>query len=99
MEEIPMRTRQGSGKHLVPRQRVDVDLERRIANFLYQQRVSRGVRIRTDVQTGTVVVSGKCSSRHTKWICVECCRRVAGVVNLVDRVIVDQELACEAKAA
>ena len=93
-----MRTLQGSGKDPTARQREDVDLERRIANFLYQQRVPRHARIRTDAQAGTVVVSGKCSSRHAKWLCVECCRRVAGVVNLVDRVIVDKESACEAKA-
>ena len=94
-----MRKLQGSGKLYTPRLREDVDLERRIANFLYHQRVPRGARIRTDVQGGTVVLSGKCSSRHAKWLCVECCRRVAGVVNLVDRVSVEVRQSCEARAA
>ena len=90
---------QGSVKLRTPRPVEDVDLESRIANFLFQQHVPGGERIHTDAQVGTVVVSGKLPSRHTKWLCVECCRRVAGVVKLVDRVVVDNEKAREAKAA
>ena len=35
---------------------------------------------------GTVVVSGMLHSRHAKWLCLECCRHVAGVIKLVDRI-------------
>ena len=81
-----------------PRAAEDVDLENRIANFLFQQHVPSGERIHADAKVGTVVVSGKLPSRHSKWLCVECCRRVAGVVKLVDRLIVDSERAPDAKA-
>ena len=94
-----MRALQGSVKLSTPRPVEDVDLENRIANFLFQQHVLSGERIHTDAQVGTVVVSGKLPSRHTKWLCVECCRRVAGVVKLVDRVVVDNEKEYEVKAA
>jgi osmotically-inducible protein OsmY len=89
MEEIPMRASQGSVKLRTPRTVEDVDLENRIANFLFQQHVPSSERIHTDAQVGTVVVSGKLPSRHAKWLCVECCRRVAGVVKLVDHVAVN----------
>jgi hypothetical protein len=66
----------------------DVDLEHRLANFLYQQRVPEAECIRLDARGGIVVVSGALSSQHAKWLCIECCRRVAGVLKVVDEVIV-----------
>ena len=87
-----MRTSQGSVRLRTPRTVENVDLENRIANFLCQQHVPHSERIHTDAQVGTVVVSGKLPSRHAKWLCVECCRRVAGVVKLVDHVAVSPSL-------
>jgi hypothetical protein len=63
---------------------VDIDLEHRLANFLYQQNVPDTDCIRLDARGGVVVVSGELSSQHAKWLCIECCRRVAGVIKIVD---------------
>lgn len=69
----------------------DIELESRIANFLHQQHASDGADIHADARHGTVVLSGKLPSRHAKWLCVECCRRVAGVIKLIDQVGVEAE--------
>ena len=89
-----MNASQGSSKLQPPHTAEDVDLENRIANFLHHRHVPGGEQVHTDAHLGRVVVSGKLPSRHAKWLCVECCRRVAGVVNLVDRVIVDKASKC-----
>ena len=69
----------------------DSDLENRIANCLYQRNVPNSRRIRADARVGTVVVSGRLPSRHAKWLCIECCRHVAGVIKLIDHVVVKQD--------
>ena len=37
------------------------------------------------VHGGVVVLNGVLPSEYDKWICVECCRRVAGVIRIMDR--------------
>ena len=64
----------------------DVELEHRIANFLHQQQVPGSNRIKANAHIGTVVVRGQLPSRHAKWKCMGCCRRVAGVIKLIDKV-------------
>jgi hypothetical protein len=72
---------------------VDIDLEHRLANFLYQQHVPDTDSIRLVARGGVVVVSGELSSRHAKWLCIECCRRVAGVIRIVDELTVAPAIA------
>jgi BON domain len=62
----------------------DIDLEHRLASFLYQQHVPEGDGIRLNACSGVLVVSGELSSQHAKWLCIECCRRVAGVRKVID---------------
>ncbi|MBC8873609.1 MAG: BON domain-containing protein [Planctomycetes bacterium] len=50
---------------------------------------SRGVRgverIAVKVTGGVVIVSGQLPSPDAKRLCLECCRRVAGVIRIVDQ--------------
>ncbi len=69
------------------RETADLDLENRIANFLDLQKVPHGCQVKADAHLGTVVVSGQLESKHEKWLCLETCRRVAGVVQLIDRIV------------
>lgn len=62
----------------------DIDLERRLANFLYQRHVPGSQRVLLDARGGEVAVSGELPTRYAKWLCIECCRRVAGVIKVVD---------------
>ena len=68
---------------------MDAELEHRIYSFLHLRQVSPNGRIRLRVRGGTVVVSGKLCSSHAKWLCMECCRRVAGVIKIVDQLRIE----------
>ncbi|TWU28619.1 hypothetical protein Pla144_19110 [Bythopirellula polymerisocia] len=80
-----MDTLQGSLRVESYRTANDVSLESRIANYLYHRHVPGCEGIQTMANLGTVVVRGKLPSRHAKWLCIECCRRVAGVIKLIDQ--------------
>ena len=64
----------------------DVDLAHRLVNILHGRNVPGREAVQVDVRGGTVVVSGRLHSKHAKWLCIECCRHVAGVIKLVDEV-------------
>ena len=67
----------------------DVQLQRRIANFLYQRRVPGRERIQLNVYGGVVAVSGRIPTRYARWLCIECCQRVAGVLRVIDNVKIE----------
>lgn len=67
---------------------MDSELEHRLANFLYQRDVPGGACVLLNAQGGVVVVSGELPTRRAKWLCIECCRRVAGVIRIIDEVTV-----------
>ena len=64
----------------------DRDLERRVANYLLGRQVTalREIDVRAD--QGTVTLRGEVHSFYHKQLCINCCRRVAGVIQLVDEV-------------
>ena len=64
----------------------DRDLEHRIVIFLQDRHVPDCQSVQVKAASGTVVVRGQVSSAHSKWLCMECCRHVAGVIKLVDKV-------------
>jgi osmotically-inducible protein OsmY len=66
----------------------DRELEHRIVNFLDARHVPQNELIEVEADNGTVVIRGRLSSFHDKWLCVECCRHVAGVLNVIDEVTV-----------
>lgn len=69
-----------------PREKKDEDLKRRIINFLFQRHIATLRRINVDVRNGTVEVRGKVKSYYEKQVCLNCCQRVAGVVQIFDKV-------------
>lgn len=69
----------------------DADLVRRLVSFVYQQRVPDGGCVQFAAHNGVVVVHGELPTPHAKWLCIECCRRVAGVMRVVDRLQVTAE--------
>jgi osmotically-inducible protein OsmY len=68
----------------------DSDLERRVVNYLFDRRVSSLREIKVSASAGTVTLQGRVSSYYEKQLCLHCCRRVAGVMQLVDEVVVTQ---------
>ena len=63
----------------------DRDLEQRVLNFIAGRYVSGLRYVEVQAEAGTVTLRGNVPSYHTRQLCLECCRHVAGVVRVVDR--------------
>lgn len=66
-------------------------LTRRVIRFLSDRQLPGWEGLEVDAEGGTILISGELPSSHSKWLCLECCRRVAGVVAVIDRVVVMAE--------
>jgi len=64
----------------------DRDLERRITVFLADRHVPGLRQLEVAATNGTVVLRGRVRSFYEKQLCQNVCRRVAGVVHVVDAV-------------
>jgi osmotically-inducible protein OsmY len=67
----------------------DHDLERRVANFLAGRFLPALRRLAVEAEGGVVTVRGQVSSFYEKQVALHCCRRVAGVQDLIDAVDVN----------
>jgi osmotically-inducible protein OsmY len=67
----------------------DADLKSRVMNFLNDRQVPGSMAVDVDVQGSTVILRGSLPSDHARWLCRECCRRVAGVLHLIDQLKTD----------
>jgi hypothetical protein len=65
----------------------DVKLERRVVNYLHQ-RLSDVAEFEIESRDGRVVLRGRVPSRSVQSRCIECCRAVAGVFDVIDRLVV-----------
>ena len=66
----------------------DAELERRIVNFLFQRYRPALRHVSVDVARGCVALRGSVNSFYEKQLCLNCCQRVAGVVQIDDRITV-----------
>ena len=71
-----------------PTTKYDDDLAHRLVNFLDARHVPERAAVHFDVHGGRVVVRGPVHSARAKWLCIECCRHVAGVIKLVDEIVI-----------
>lgn len=62
----------------------DLDLKRRVHSYLQGRQVPSLRDLQVQAQAGRVVLSGRVSSFYEKQLALNCCRRVAGVYELVD---------------
>lgn len=68
--------------------RQDRDLERRVCNYLLGRKMPALRQIEVMADNGTVTLRGQVSTYFQKQLCLNCCRRVAGVIELIDQVAV-----------
>jgi hypothetical protein len=61
----------------------DRELQRRVRSFL-SNRLPQSSRLRIEANNGVVTVGGTHTSFYHKQLCINCCQRVAGVVQLID---------------
>jgi osmotically-inducible protein OsmY len=62
----------------------DRDLERRVVNYLWGRHVPALRHIVVEAAGGIVTLRGQVRSFYEKQLCHNCCRRVAGVRELID---------------
>ena len=73
------------------------DLQRRVQNCL-RLRLQDFSSIEVETQNGTAILRGVVPSQSIKWRCGECCRYVAGVLNVIDRLVVKASHGVPARA-
>jgi osmotically-inducible protein OsmY len=66
--------------------RTDQELKTRIVNFLSRQNVPGLRLLQVRANTGVVTVSGLVRTFYHKQLCLSCCQRVAGVVQIRDEI-------------
>ncbi len=66
----------------------DLDLSRRIRNYLSGQHVSDLRRVAVDADRGVITLRGRVHTYHYKQLCLHCCQRVAGVIRVDDQISV-----------
>jgi hypothetical protein len=62
----------------------DRELQRRIGIFLENRQLPHSSQLRIDAKNGVVTLRGTHRSFYHKQLCINCCQRVAGVVQLID---------------
>ncbi len=67
---------------------IDADLKRRITNFLFLQHYSDLRRMEVEADNGVITIRGRVPSFHQRQLCINCCQRVAGVVQINDEILV-----------
>lgn len=66
----------------------DDQLRQRVIEFLASRGITCLERLEVNVVAAVVEVRGRAGSEQEKQLCLECCRHVAGVVRVVDRLTV-----------
>lgn len=67
-------------------QEADRDLERRIMSYLARRHVPGLRQLEVVANNGTVTLRGQVRSFYEKQLSQHCCRRVAGVLKLIDAI-------------
>ncbi len=70
------------------RESADRDLERRVVNFLHGWQMPGLRKLEVEATAGTVTLRGTVNSFYEKQLSQQCCRRVAGVLKLIDAISV-----------
>ncbi len=69
----------------------DNDVRQRVSSFLNSRHIATLRLLNVDVQNGSCTVSGNVSSFYEKQVALNSCRRVAGVLSLVDALDVQSD--------
>lgn len=69
-----------------PADDADRDLERRITNYLARRHLPGLRQLEVKANNGTVTLRGQVRSFYEKQLSQHCCRRVAGVLKLIDAI-------------
>ncbi len=62
----------------------DNEIQRRVGNYLKSRLFLSAATLRIKAANGVVTLQGSVRSFYHKQLCIHCCQRVAGVVQLID---------------
>lgn len=66
----------------------DQELAKRVIASLANHRPPGATKLRIHAKACQIVISGKVMSEHDKWLSLQCCQHVAGVVRVIDQLVV-----------
>lgn len=66
----------------------DHELKRRVMNYLAGRHMPALRHLEVEADNGTVTLRGRVRSFYEKQLCQHCCQRVAGVIRMVDDIVV-----------
>jgi osmotically-inducible protein OsmY len=70
----------------------DEDVRRRVSSFLYSRHFPAFRSLEIEVEHGAVTLSGEVHSYYEKQIAMTSCQHVAGVLSLIDEILVRNDL-------
>ena len=70
----------------------DEDILRRVTGYLSTRHFPNFRELDVEVDQGSVTVSGRLPSYYEKQVAINTCQRVAGVIELIDEIVVEHSL-------
>jgi osmotically-inducible protein OsmY len=68
----------------------DKDLENRVVSFFRRHHLPAARSLKVESQQGVITLRGRVPNFHQRQRCIECCKRVAGVVQVNDQIEVEK---------
>jgi len=82
----------GQLKQIRPEEQRDVDLENRVSRYLNGLHYPSFKKLRIEADRGCVTISGTVGSFYERQVAISSSQQVAGVLKLVDQILVDEYL-------
>ena len=80
----------GQLKQIRPEEHQDLDLENRVCRYLDSQHFPSFKRLRIEAERGSVTIMGTVCSFYERQVAINSCQQVAGVLKLIDQIVVDE---------
>ena len=80
----------GQLKQIRPEEHQDLDLENRVSRYLDSQHFPSFKKLSIEAERGCVTVVGTVCSFYERQVAISSCQQVAGVLKLIDQIVVDE---------
>jgi len=80
----------GQLKQIPPEEHQDLDLENRVCRYLSSQHFPSLKKLTIEAERGCVTVVGTVYSFYERQVAINSCHQVAGVLKLIDQIVVDE---------
>jgi len=82
----------GQLKQVRPEEHQDLDLQNRVSLYLDSQHFPSFKKLKIEADRGCVTVMGTLYSFYERQVAINSCQQVAGVLKLIDQIMVDEFL-------